>query len=297
MQTILARSILNNIDIPRYCCQESQMIRKGFTLTAAVILHGAIVGEAGTVVTPLVFRGEALAFVGFDVSGSIGLGSNVGMRGTANVLVTLASGQIEISEVRGAVDSETWSGSGTFVNPNTFETVNVSAEIITDPTSFTIFTSQSFPLSQNGSGGLVWDRGGPGFQGQTSLLSFSGTFALTGPTERVTGTFSHLIGSREIITSGLLQSPGFPEEIELSGGIQTLFPDTLRPNDLVLVNETVDGIPISISTSGIRSGMGAAFGNRFDDESTTFFLVPEPATSTLALAGMLLSLRRRRESC
>ncbi len=263
-------------------------LKLSMVMATGSFVHGATIVDGG------MYRGLTEAFAAFDLRGDIGLNGR-SMQGSAEVMAVLSPGCLVINTVQATLNSATWSGSGVFVNPSTLQSVNVGLEIVTDPTTFSIMTTQALSLSANSTGGLEWERSNPpAILGDISILSFSGSYTLTGPTETVTGTFSHMVGSWQAISDGLLEPTNFPEEIELSGSISTMFPDSFRSNDLVLVDDVVDGIAIDVSTFGVRSGMGATFGDRFSDESTTFYLVPEPTTSFFVALASTTFLRRKR---
>ncbi len=257
-------------------------------LFLGLALAGIPVLSAASVTLPAQYKATGNAWANFDLGGNISMPDAGGIPGTAEITVTLGSGYIVFDEISATLPSSTWTDSGSFLNP-AFQTIGVTVEIVTNPTTFIISTNRSLALTPNSNGELTWDSGTPEFQGMISLFLLSGSYTVTGETEIVTGEFSHWIGSRGMISSGKLRAPNFPDEIEIEGGLHTLFPSTFTSNDLSLVNATVDGVHISISTFGIRSGMGGSGG------SEPFTFVPEPsAIMLLAFAGAGLACRRRR---
>lgn len=259
-----------------------------FALAACLVLvFSASLGRAGTVAMPFEYRGTGSAGAGFDVLGDIFIADgDQRMLGPADVFVTLDSGSIHVREVRGFLNSATWTGTGTFVNPQ-FQTVEISVEIVTNPTNFWITSAAPLPLMQDGMGGLEWESPQGGIPGMSSLFNLSGTYTLRGPTEMVEGSFDHTFGTREVTSGGRLLTENFPDEITIVGGLGAFFPESFRPLDLVLVDDTVDGVPINLHTVGIRSGMGGGSG--------TLLLIPEPNAGLLfLLAPAGWAFRRRR---
>lgn len=206
--------------------------------------------------------------------------------------VTVANSSLAIDRIDGTLGSASWSGTGDFVNPSS-QTVGVTPNIVTNPTTFSTSSTRALAISSNCNGRLAWSAGTE-FAGTVSSFTFSGSYTLSGPTQTVTGTISHVIGSRGLNSDGLLRYPSEPGQIELSGGLAAFFPSTFASLDLPLVNGTVDGVHISASTFGIRSNMGASFGNQNQQQFTALQAVPEPtAAMLLACAGAVAGLRRR----
>ena len=250
--------------------------------------------SAAAVTLPQMYQATTASHATFDLNSPIFLaGGDYVLNGTAEVTATLLSGHIRFDEVQGSIPSETWSGSGSFVN-SSFQTVNVSLTIVTNPTSFVIASGQSIPLEAGSNGTLQW--GTSPAPVTTSGFHFSGSWTLQGPTQTVTGTFSHQIQTHAMISDGLMEVPNFPAEISLAGGLHAFFPESFRDMNLPLVNGTVDGVSIAVNAFGVRSGMGASFGNVYGTDRTVFQAVPEPGAAALACiaAGGTLLLRRRR---
>lgn len=227
---------------------------------------------------------ETGAGAGFDLISNVFFDRNSGdIRGTGQAIVDIQTGAtsfITLQKATGTLESATWTGSGTIINTTTLQPVDVSFEIVTEPTSFSITTTQAIPLSPNATGGLEWDRGGPGIPGEADPFRLAGTYTLRGPSETATGSFEHFIGSREILTSGLLTPTNFPDEFQLNGGVNGIFPGTFTLNRLTLIDDVVDGVRITAQTDGIRSGVGVGF------NETTFVPVPEPSSILLTIIGL-----------
>lgn len=253
--------------------------------------------SAAVTALPAKYAGTAVGYANFDLASQIRLADsrgNTNILGVASVKATLNTGTLVVDRIDATVASTTWSGSGIFVNP-LFQTVGVSLVIVTNPTTFTISSTQVLALTTNSNGpGLMWSSGLE-FPGTISNFVLSGSYILQGPTQTVTGTFSHTIASRGLNSEGLLRVPNYPDEIELSGTFAAFFPGTFSNMNLLLVNGTVDGVSISAWAEGGRSNMGVNFGNPYNDEFTSLQSVPEPSCALLfTLLGSGIALRRSR---